>query len=213
MENKISDIRNEYSKASLDEKDIGDSPIDFFKTWFDQAVHSEVREPTAMTLATVRKDGMPDARIVLLKGIEKEGFQFYTNYTSAKGKELDSNPNACLVFFWAELERQVRIRGKISKVSRENSENYFHSRPFASQIGALASSQSDPVDDRSILDKHYEDLKLKYEGKTVPLPENWGGYILEASEIEFWQGRRSRLHDRILFRKESGSWAKIRLQP
>ncbi|EIE00095.1 pyridoxamine 5'-phosphate oxidase [Leptospira licerasiae] len=213
MKNNISDIRNEYSKASLDEKDIGDSPIDFFKTWFDQAVHSEVLEPTAMTLATVRKDGMPDARIVLLKGIENEGFQFYTNYTSAKGKELESNPNACLVFFWAELERQVRIRGKISKVSRENSENYFHSRPFASQIGALASSQSDPVADRSILDKHYEELKLKYEGKTVPLPENWGGYVLEPSEIEFWQGRRSRLHDRILFRKESGSWAKTRLQP
>ncbi|TGL61744.1 pyridoxamine 5'-phosphate oxidase [Leptospira sarikeiensis] len=213
MQKKISDIRNEYSKASLDEADVGSSPLDFFKVWFEQAVHSEVLEPTAMTLATIREDGIPDARIVLLKGIENQGFQFYTNYSSSKGKALESNPNASLVFFWPELERQVRIRGKVSKVSRENSANYFHSRPFESQIGALASAQSDPVQDRSVLEKHFEELRSKYEGKTVPLPETWGGYILDPSEIEFWQGRRSRLHDRILFRKEGGAWTKTRLQP
>ncbi|TGK05289.1 pyridoxamine 5'-phosphate oxidase [Leptospira langatensis] len=213
MQKQIADIRNEYSKASLDEKDIDSSPLEFFQKWFDQAIESQVAEPTAMTLATVTEDGFPDARIVLLKGIENGGFQFYTNYSSRKGKELAKNPNACLVFFWIELERQVRIRGKVSKVSKETSETYFHSRPFDSQIGALASDQSQEVSDRSVLEKKFAELRSKYEGKSVPLPSEWGGYILEPSEIEFWQGRRSRLHDRILFRKEGGTWIRKRLQP
>ncbi|TGK00903.1 pyridoxamine 5'-phosphate oxidase [Leptospira semungkisensis] len=213
MQKNISDIRNEYSKAKLDEKDIDSSPLEFFKKWFDQAIESQVAEPTAMTLATVTEEGLPDARIVLLKGIENGGFQFYTNYSSSKGKELAKNPNACLVFFWFELERQVRIRGIVSKVSREISETYFHSRPFDSQIGALASDQSEEVENRSVLEKKFGEFKSKYEGKSVPLPENWGGYILEPFEIEFWQGRRSRLHDRILFRKEGGLWVRKRLQP
>ncbi|PJZ66193.1 pyridoxamine 5'-phosphate oxidase [Leptospira wolffii] len=213
MQKSIADIRNDYHKASLDEKEIGASPLDFFKTWFDQALHSEVKEPNAMTLATVTEDGGADARIVLLKGIEDGGFQFYTNYSSRKGKELEKNPNACLVFFWQELERQVRIRGKVSFLSRTQSETYFHSRPFDSQIGALASSQSSEVIDRASLEKVFEELKEKYAGKTVPMPPTWGGYVLHPSEIEFWQGRSSRLHDRILFRLEGDSWKKTRLQP
>ncbi len=213
MHQEIADIRTEYSKAELDEKQIGNSPLEFFQTWFDQALHAQVAEPTAMTLATVTAEGFADARIVLLKGIEDGGFQFYSNYKSSKGKELEKNPSACLVFFWSELERQVRIRGKVSFLSREKSEQYFHSRPFDSQIGALASSQSESVEDRAALEKVFAELKTKYEGKTVPLPENWGGYILHPSEIEFWQGRRSRLHDRILFRREGDTWSKFRLQP
>lgn len=213
MQRSIADIRNDYHKAALDEGEIGNSPLEFFRTWFEQALHSEVKEPNAMTLATVTEDGRADARIVLLKGIEDGGFQFYTNYSSRKGKELEKNPNACLVFFWSELERQVRIRGKVSFLTKAQSEEYFHSRPFDSQIGALASSQSEPVGDRKSLEEAFEKLRKEYEGKKVPLPETWGGYILHPSEIEFWQGRSSRLHDRILFRKEGDSWTKTRLQP
>lgn len=214
MNSKIADIRTSYTLSSLDIEDTGNDPIVFFQKWFQEAVLSEVFEVNAMTLATATKDGIPDARTVLLKGIANDSFLFYTNYESRKGKELEENPKACLVFFWSELERQIRIEGNVTKVSKEESEEYFHSRPRESQIGAVASPQSQKIPDRKFLEERFAKLSKEFEGKEVELPNHWGGYAVQPIRIEFWQGRSSRLHDRIVFEKKSGSsWDKFRVAP
>lgn len=200
--------------AELDETTAGSDPITFFTRWFSEAQKAEVSEVNAMTLATVDAQNIPDARIVLLKGLENEEFVFYTNYMSTKGKDMQENPHACLVFFWKELERQVRVRGTVSKVAPEVSDEYFNIRPVGSQLGAWASPQSDIIPDRSILSDNYESLEKKYQSVKVPRPEHWGGYTVKPFSIEFWQGRSNRMHDRILFsRSENSTWSKSRLAP
>jgi len=209
----IQNLRQDYKSATLDESDVDNNPVTQFKKWFDQAVEAQVYEPNAMTLATADKAGRPDARIVLLKGVEQDGFRFFTNYLSAKGKELKRNPYAALVFFWPDLERQVRIEGTVEKLDKETSEDYFVTRPLASQIGAVASPQSQIIPNREFLEEKFDELKSKAEGKTIAKPAHWGGYIVKPTRIEFWQGRRSRLHDRINFELIKGSWVKTRLAP
>jgi pyridoxamine-phosphate oxidase len=210
----IQNIRSEYLAASLSETDTNADPIKQFDKWFNEALKAEVTEPTAMTLATATTDGRPSARIVLLKGFNNEGFVFYTNYLSRKGKEIGKNPLGSLLFFWAGLERQVRIEGVIEKVSREDSEQYFHSRPRASQLGAIVSPQSQEIADRNILEKKFNEADAQYGDQEIPKPSFWGGYILKPRLIEFWQGRRSRLHDRILYKKvDNKNWKKVRLAP
>ncbi|XDD51939.1 pyridoxamine 5'-phosphate oxidase [Leptospira sp. WS92.C1] len=214
MKSRIAEIRTNYALSSLDISDTGDDPILFFQKWFQEAVLSEVLEVNAMTLATASKDGKPNARTVLLKGISNESFLFFTNYDSKKGKELDENPRACLVFFWAELERQIRIEGGVTKITKEESEDYFHTRPRESQIGAHSSPQSQAIPDRKFLENRFQELSARYEGKQIDLPANWGGYAVKPERIEFWQGRQNRLHDRIVFEKNSDlKWQKFRVAP
>ena len=212
---KIADLREDYSKKTLNKSDVVVNPIEQFRIWFEEAQNSQVPEPNAMTLATATPEGKPSARIVLLKGLEENGFIFYTNYKSHKGKELAKNPNAALVFVWLGLERQVRIEGVIKKISKAQSKNYFQSRPKKSQMGAWVSSQSKVIKDRSVLENHMKDLEKKYKKEDVlPCPPQWGGYILEPNVLEFWQGRRSRLHDRIRYKQlKSGKWKIERLAP
>lgn len=199
--------------ATLREEQAGDNPVSFFRKWFTEAEHAAITEVNAMTLATVNKDRFPDARIVLLKGLDDAGnFIFFTNYNSAKGKELQANPNAMLLFFWKELERQVRIQGVVSKTSDEVSDAYFLSRPESSRISAIASPQSEKIT-REVLEEKVEVLRLKYQKEKITRPANWGGYNLEAVKIEFWQGRANRLHDRIVFEKNKEDWKKYRLAP
>ena len=210
---KISDLLIEYSLKSLDKKEVTPSPLDQFKIWFDESLKAKVMEANAMNLSTVRKDGMPNSRIVLLKGID-EGFVFFTNYNSSKGQELNEHPFAALTFFWPELERQVRIIGKVSKISAIESDEYFFSRPFSSQIGAWASPQSKPIPDREFLEENENKLRNELNQDSMKRPEHWGGYRLLANEIEFWQGRPSRLHDRIIYTlEEGGIWKIQRLAP
>jgi len=209
----LQNLRQDYKSATLDESDVDNNPITQFIKWFDHAVEAQVYEPNVMTLATADKAGRPDARIVLLKGVDENGFRFFTNYLSAKGKELKRNPYAALVFFWPDLERQVRVEGIVEKLDKETSEEYFLTRPVASQIGAVASPQSQVIPDRKFLEEKFEDLKLKSEGKSIPKPAHWGGYLVKPTRIEFWQGRRSRLHDRINFELVKGNWVKTRLAP
>ena len=209
----LQNLRQDYISATLDESDVDNNPITQFKKWFDNAVEAQVYEPNVMTLATADKAGKPDARIVLLKGVDEDGFRFFTNYLSAKGKELKRNPYAALVFFWPDLERQVRIEGTVEKLDKETSEEYFVTRPVASQIGAVASPQSQIIPNRAFLEEKFEELKSKSDGKAIAKPAHWGGYIVKPTRIEFWQGRRSRLHDRINFELVKGSWVKSRLAP
>jgi pyridoxamine 5'-phosphate oxidase len=210
----LQNLRIEYSSSPINESDVDPNPISFFGKWFDEAMAAEVQEPNAMTLATATRDGIPSARIVLLKGADKNGFSFYSNYLSRKGKELAKNPSACLVFFWPELGRQVRIEGKILKLSKEESEAYFASRPFGSQLGAIVSPQSQVIANREVLDVAYTAYEQKFEGKKIPKPAHWGGYILNPIAIEFWQGRESRLHDRVKYvLMEKGKWKIERLAP
>ena len=209
----LQNLRQDYKSATLDEADVDNNPITQFKKWFDQAVDAQVFEPNAMTLATADKAGRPDARIVLLKGVDENGFRFFTNYLSAKGKELKRNPYAALVFFWSDLERQIRIEGTVEKLDKETSEEYFNTRPIASQIGAVASPQSQIIPNRTFLEEKFEELKTKSDGKSIAKPAHWGGYIVKPTRIEFWQGRRSRLHDRINFELIKGNWIKTRLAP
>ncbi|WP_316766761.1 pyridoxamine 5'-phosphate oxidase [Pedobacter frigiditerrae] len=209
----IQSLRQDYRSAELSEKDADKNPIKQFEKWFAAAMDAQLYEPNVMTLATADKSGKPNARIVLLKGFDENGFSFYTNYLSTKGKEIKKNPQACLVFFWAELERQVRIEGKIEKLSKEASEKYFHSRPIGSQIGAIVSPQSQIITDRQLLENKVEELTTQYEGKTIPKPAHWGGYIVKPTSIEFWQGRTSRLHDRIKYDLINGKWQTNRLAP
>ena len=200
--------------AALDEQIAGADPILFFQKWFDEAHSAQISEVNAMTLATVDGAGRPHARIVLLKGIENNGFTFFTNYNSAKGHQIATHDQVALLFFWKELERQVRIEGTIKKLSEQESDLYFHSRPEGSQIGAWASPQSQVIPDRSILDNNYQSYTEQFAGTTVPRPPHWGGYTVIPQQVEFWQGRSSRMHDRILFSHDaSGTWQKSRLAP
>ena len=212
--NDIANLRKDYSSESLLEYDVEKDPVEQFGRWWTQAVNSQVDEVNAMTLATASSDGMPSARIVLLKGFNKDGFVFFTNYESYKGMQLEENPKACLVFFWKELERQVRITGLVKKVDAKDSNEYFLSRPKASQVGALASPQSQVIPDRKWLDEKYLSLSKEYESKDLTRPEHWGGYMVQPVIMEFWQGRPSRLHDRIQYTmQENGEWKIERLAP
>ncbi len=214
MNKTVADLRKDYTLQGLSETDADPNPFLQFKKWFDQALAAQLPEPNAMTLATATSDGKPSARIVLLKNFDERGFVFYTNYTSHKGQELADNPQASLVFWWAELERQVRIPGRVEKVSEEESDAYFHARPFNSRLGAWASNQSQVIESREALEQHFQELKTKYENEEVPRPPHWGGFRVTPTEIEFWQGRPSRLHDRLLYRwLNDGSWKIERLSP
>ncbi|MEQ9089765.1 MAG: pyridoxamine 5'-phosphate oxidase [Balneola sp.] len=214
MDNKqIRKLREDYSLSTLDENDVHADPIQQFKIWLDESLKAMLPEPNAMTLSTVDSEQKPHSRIVLLKGIEKNGFIFYTNYKSDKGREIESNPNVSLCFLWKELERQVRIEGIAKKINSEASEEYFLSRPVKSQIGALASEQSSVIEKRAILEERFEALTRLYSTGHVPMPDHWGGYVVEPTSIEFWQGRRSRLHDRIKYEKEKKKWIIKRLAP
>ena len=210
----LADLRREYASRALDESDAHLDPLQQFRSWLDEAMQAQLIDANAMTLATASRDGEPSARIVLLKSVDEHGFVFYTNYESAKGRDLAENPRACLLFFWAELERQVRITGAVTRTSIEESDEYFHQRPVESQIGATVSPQSRPVRDRAELEQLYEEFVAKFEEQTVPLPPHWGGYRIRPDRIEFWQGRKSRLHDRLLYtRAADGSWSRSRLAP
>jgi len=206
-------LRQEYRSAELHEADVAKNPIDQFESWFKAAVDAQLYEPNVMTLATADRFGKPSARIVLLKGFDQNGFTFFTNYDSVKGKEMKENPQASLVFFWAELERQVRIDGVVSKVDPEVSTAYFHTRPKGSQIGAMASPQSKVIENREFLEQKVEQLSHDYADAMVPRPEHWGGYLIEPLYMEFWQGRPSRLHDRICYELQDGVWVIKRLAP
>ena len=207
-------LRREYTDAGLDERDVDANPFKQFETWFQEAIDAKLDLPDAMTLATATRDGMPSARIVLLRGHDERGFVFYTDYESQKGEELAENPNAALVFYWRELDRQVRITGQVSKVSRENSKNYFQSRPVDSRLAALASKQSAVIPDRAVLEEQFKQLAAQYQDKEIPLPSDWGGYRLSPNMIEFWSGRPSRLHDRLRYTRESDDgWHLERISP
>lgn len=214
MNASIANIRKEYAALSLLESDVATDPITQFGTWWQQALNSQVLEPNAMTLATASADGLPAARIVLLKGFSEQGFVFFTNYKSFKAMHLQENPKACLVFFWPELERQVRITGLVKKVSDAESDAYYHSRPEGSRIGAWASPQSQVVESREWLDAQFMQMRRQFEEKLITRPPHWGGYLVQPVVVEFWQGRPSRLHDRIQYvLQEAGTWKIERLAP
>ena len=212
-EKDLNDFREEYNKAALDADRLPDSPLILFDQWLEEAIQSGQPEPNAMTLATVTPDNRPAARVMLLKEVAGDRFIFYTNYESQKGRELEANPHAALVFLWLDMQRQVRISGPAEKVSAARSDAYFAARPEESQIGALASPQSQTIDSREILEKKFAALKTQLQGKTIERPKHWGGYQVKAEQIEFWQGRQNRLHDRILYTKEDNQWRKQRLAP
>ena len=214
MSNEIADIRKDYKLASLEEVDVAANPFDQFTRWWNEAVASQIDEVNAMTLATVNATGVPAARIVLLKGYNPDGFIFFTNYESDKGKNLAQNPHAALVFFWKELERQIRIEGTVEKVSAEESDRYFNSRPASSRIGAWASPQSAVIENRMVIEQNVERYSSIFANDSIERPDHWGGYIVKPTSIEFWQGRSSRLHDRIRYVLEnSASWKVERLAP
>lgn len=210
MPSSIADIRKDYRLKELSETNANQNAIDQFKVWWQEAVDSELEEVNAMTLATASADGLPSARIVLLKGFDQSGFTFFTNYNSFKAQQLAENPRACLVFFWKELERQVRVTGLIQKTDTATSDEYFNTRPEGSRIGAIASPQSQVIADRKWLEKKVEEVKQK---QLINRPDHWGGYIVKPVTIEFWQGRSSRLHDRLLYTCEEGGWKIQRLAP
>lgn len=209
----IADLRLEYSRASLTETDTDPDPIQQFANWFEEARKAEVPEANAMSVSTVDAGGRPSSRILLIKDFGPEGFTWFTNYHSRKGYDLGVNPYAALLFFWSPLERQVRIEGAVERISAAESEAYFNSRPVGSRLGAIASNQSEPIADRDALEKQYQQAQQHY-GDQPKRPEHWGGYRLIPDNIEFWQGRPSRLHDRIQYLKQAdGSWERQRLQP
>lgn len=210
----LQNLRQDYRSASLLESDVDTNPYQQFGKWFTEALKAEILEPNAMSIATANKKGLPSARIVLLKGFNEDGFVFYTNYESQKGKELEENPYAALIFFWGDLERQIRIEGVVEKVSEEESNQYFQSRPKGSQLGALTSPQSQTIPDRSFLENKLIALENDYQDKDVKKPSYWGGYRVIPNRIEFWQGRSSRLHDRIVYTQaENQTWRFERLAP
>jgi pyridoxamine 5'-phosphate oxidase len=210
----LADLRKEYTLAGLTEKDLARDPFRQFEKWFQEVEAAKLPEPNAAVLATAARDGRPSGRIVLLKGADGRGFVFYTNYDSRKGRELEANPRASLVFPWLDLERQVIVEGAVGRVAREESEAYFHSRPRQSQLGAWASAQSTIIAGREALEESMKAMERKYAGLEAPLPPNWGGYRIVPETVEFWQGRRNRLHDRLRYRREeNGGWAVERLSP
>jgi pyridoxamine 5'-phosphate oxidase len=212
--NGLDSIRKEYTQTSLDIRDVNRDPVAQFEKWLQHAIEVKVPEPNAMTLSTISSGGRPSARIVLLKGVEGKKFHFYTNYQSQKGKEIDKEPACALTFFWPELERQVRIEGMASRVEESVSEKYFQSRPRGSQVGAWASPQSSIVDSRELLEARAKEIEKRYEGKLLlPKPKQWGGFAVDPFEIEFWQGRPNRLHDRIVYYKVEDNWQINRLAP
>jgi pyridoxamine 5'-phosphate oxidase len=208
-----SSLRKEYTRAGLDKADVDPDPIVQFHEWFETVIDADLHEPNAMILATASTDGKPSARTILLKGYDERGFVFYTNYEGRKANEIEANPICALLFYWGELERQVRIEGRVSRLSGEESDAYFAGRPRGSRLGAWASEQSRPVEDRSVLEERVRALEAEYEGREIPRPPFWGGYRVEPDTIEFWQGRENRLHDRLVYRREDGAWRIERLQP
>jgi pyridoxamine 5'-phosphate oxidase len=209
----VARLREEYTRAGLRESDADPNPIEQFRGWFGEALAADIHEPNAMILATASPDGLPSARVVLLKGFDERGFVFYTNYEGRKSRELEANPRAALLFYWGELERQVRVEGRVSRVPDRESDAYFAGRPRGSQLGAWASEQSRPVRDRGALERRQRELEDEYEGREVPRPPFWGGYRVEPETMEFWQGRENRLHDRLRYRRSRGGWEIERLQP
>jgi pyridoxamine 5'-phosphate oxidase len=210
---RVADLRKDYGQASLDESDVAADPIQQFTRWFEEALAAEVNEPNAMNVATVGPDSRPTSRIVLVKQFDERGFTWYTNYDSQKGRQLHAHPFAALLFFWSELERQVRIEGRVERTSDAESDKYFDSRPLKSRLAAIASQQSAPIDSRAALEEHYAEAAQRF-GDAPPRPAHWGGFRLVPERIEFWQGRRSRFHDRIVYtRQPDGSWTLQRLQP
>jgi pyridoxamine 5'-phosphate oxidase len=214
MNTPISDLRVSYEADGLRESDVHPNPFKQFEKWFEEAMAAHPDEPNAMALATATKDGVPSARMILLKGFDERGFVFFTNYDSQKGRELEQNPQAALVFYWPELAKQVRVTGEVSQVMKEESEAYFQSRPIGSQLGALASHQSQVIPNREVLERRLEELTAEYQNRPIPLPPHWGGYRLSPRAIEFWQGRPNRLHDRLRYtRQANGRWLIERLSP
>jgi pyridoxamine 5'-phosphate oxidase len=211
----IADLRREYARARLDEADVSHDPFVEFARWFAEAQEAQIKDANAMTLATATADGKPSARIVLLKALDERGFVFFTDYRSRKGGELEANPRAALVFYWAELDRQVRITGGVSLTTREESERYFKSRPLGSRLGAWASHQSRVIPGRAVLEADLREIEERFGDGDIPLPTHWGGYRVVPDAIEFWQGRESRLHDRIRYVREAGvkGWRVERLSP
>lgn len=212
MHKEIAAIRTDYSLQILNESAMAATPYLQFEKWWEEAIHSQIEEVNAMTLATASKDGIPSARIVLLKGFTEKGFIFFTNHSSHKGRELEENPNAALVLFWKELQRQVRIEGKVEKLSEEESIAYFNSRPVGSRLGAWASRQSEVIESRDILENNMKFYQEKFQDE-IPKPPFWGGYIVVPEKVEFWQGRSNRLHDRIEYLSDAGRWKMVRLAP
>lgn len=213
MSPSVADLRREYALARLDERDAAPDPFTMFAGWFEQAVAAEVLEPNAMVLATATPEGAPSARVVLLKGVDGRGFVFFTDHRSRKAAEAEANPRAALVFYWPEVERQVRIAGTVSRVSREETEAYFRTRPLGSRMGAWASVQSSVISGRDALEARLREIERRYAEADVPAPPHWGGYRLDPDEVEFWQGRTSRLHDRLRYRRAGGAWLLERLSP
>ena len=209
----IADLRRDYTLRGLSENEVDPDPLAQFRTWFDQAVAAQVPEPNAMTLATVGGDGQPSARVVLLKGFDERGFVFYTNYESRKGRELLAHPRAALLFFWPELERQVRVEGSVEKVADEESDAYFRSRPHGSRVGAWASPQSQVIPGRDVLDQRLQELQQRFGDGEVTRPPHWGGFRVRPTMLEFWQGRPSRLHDRLRYQLTDSGWQRERLAP
>jgi pyridoxamine 5'-phosphate oxidase len=206
-------LRKEYTRAGMHEADMDPDPVVQFRAWFENVIEADLHEPNAMILATATRDGRPSARTVLLKGYDERGFVFYTNYEGRKASDLEANPACALLFYWGELERQVRIEGRAVRLSGEESDAYFASRPRGSRLGAWASEQSRPVENRSILEERVKALESEYEGREIPRPPFWGGYRVEPDTIEFWQGRENRLHDRLVYGRIGGGWKMQRLQP
>ncbi len=210
----MADLRKEYERAELHRGDLEEHPIRQFEKWFNQSLDAQVFEPSAAALATADRRGRPSVRFVLLKGVDERGFRFYTNYDSQKGRELAENPRAALAIYWAPLERQVRVRGQVTKLAREEAEIYFRSRPKGSRLATWASRQSQVIASRQILEDEFARLQNRYPGEEVPMPPYWGGYLLMPIEIEFWQGRSNRLHDRFRYtRQPDQTWRIERLAP
>jgi pyridoxamine 5'-phosphate oxidase len=209
----IAQLRRDYARESLSEEAVSKNPMDQFAHWFEQALSADLLDVNAMALSTVSDDGEPSSRIVLLKGVQDDGFCFYSNYGSRKGQELAVNPHAAICFYWAPLERQVRIEGKVERLSRKESESYFQQRPRLSKIGAWASKQSTKVASREELETNFKEIEQRFKDQEVPTPEFWGGYVLKPSRIEFWQGREGRMHDRICYEKVDDGWEYFRLAP